>query len=120
MHRTAKVDVPQRALRPSVVAGVLAFTLVAALAVTALLRERNLTLAQARADASTLAAVLEENTARTFESVDIALASLAQRLAHDDVARHDPEVRELMRTQLRQLRTVRAPVSYTHLTLPTN
>jgi PAS domain S-box-containing protein len=74
----------------------------------ALLRERQLTLVQSRQDAATLAAALEENTARTFDSVDIALVGLAAHLAEHRPPRNDGPTRQLMRIELRHLPTVRA------------
>ena len=83
--------------------------LVVTLAVAiALLRERQLTLVQSRKDATTLAAALEENTARTFDSVDVALVGLAAYFGDRHVPRHDKAARDLMRLQLRHLPTVRA------------
>ncbi|MBK0394840.1 sensor histidine kinase [Ramlibacter algicola] len=108
MPSIGRPGILRRSLQPSVVAGSLVFALVAALAAGGLLRERHLLLEQAHEDAAMLASVLEENTARTFESVDIAIAGLAQHLASSKARRHDPAVRELMRAQLRHLPTVRA------------
>lgn len=94
--------------RGAVFAGVVLFAAVAAVAAGALLRERHLTLKQAREDAAMLAAVMEESTARTFDSVDMALAGLAQHLESSRPGRHDEGTRELMRDRLRQLPPVRA------------
>src|SRR4051812_33661613 len=76
--------------------------------VVVLLRERQLTLEQARQDAATLAAALEENTARTFEGVDVALVGLAAYFGERQLSRHDGQAREMMRTYLRRLPTTRA------------
>ena len=94
--------------RGAVFAGVALFTAVAVVAAGALWRERHLTLKQARDDAAMLSAVMEESTARTFDSVDMALAGLAQHLESSRPARHDAGTRELMHERLRQLPTVRA------------
>jgi PAS domain S-box-containing protein len=74
----------------------------------ALLRERQLTLEQSDQDASMMAAALEESTARTFDSVDVALEGLAAYFAELRPARDDPAPRQLMRAQLARLPTVRA------------
>jgi len=76
--------------------------------VVVLLRERQLTLEQARQDAGTLAAALEENTARTFESVDVALVGLAAYFGERQLSRHDSRAREMLRAHLRHLPTTRA------------
>ncbi|MFL6693270.1 MAG: hypothetical protein ACJ8GO_09945, partial [Ramlibacter sp.] len=76
--------------------------------VVALLRERQLTMEQARDDAATLAAALEESTARTFDSVDVALVGLAAYFGERQLPRHDSRVRELMQAHLRHLPTARA------------
>jgi signal transduction histidine kinase len=98
----------RRHVQRTVVVALVLFCIIAAVAVGALWRERQLTLAQAREDAEMLSAVMEESTARTFDSVDIALAGLAQHFAGSHAARHDAATRDLMRAQLRQLPTVRA------------
>ena len=86
-----------------------AFAIVVTVAVVvALMRERQLTLEQSRQDASTLAATLEESTARTFDTVDIALIGLAAHVADRRPRRHDPAIRDMMRAHLAHLRTVRA------------
>ena len=60
------------------------------------------------AQAENLSSIAEETTARTFDSVDIALAGLASYLAAQSYPRNDASVRELMRSQLKRLPVVRA------------
>ena len=86
----------------------LAFWLfVAALTGWVLALERGQSLQQARDTASTLATALEENTARNFESVNLALENMV-RLLQQPAGRHDPAVRELLQAQLPRLPAVRA------------
>ena len=101
---------PPPAIRPSsLVLVALALWLgVAAVVGFELWRERSQALEQAQQAAATLSAVLEENTARSFDGVDVALEGLAGWLGRGSFARHDAELRELMRMQLRHLPTVRA------------
>ena len=95
-------------LRAAIAAGLALWLLVAAATGLALYRERGQALQRAQDDAATLSAVLEENTARTFDGVDVALEGLAAWLGREDFPRHDPGVRALMQSQLRYLPTVRA------------
>lgn len=74
----------------------------------ALERERKLYLQQAQQETSTLVSVLEENTARTFENVDIALHGIAIYLVNQHSARHDLRTRELMLGYMKHLPEVRA------------
>lgn len=52
--------------------------------------------------------VLEENTTRTFEHVDIALHGIATHLVNQPSARHDLRPRELMLGHMKHLLEVRA------------
>jgi PAS domain S-box-containing protein len=74
----------------------------------ALQRERQQALQQAQEQAQSLSAVLEENTARTFDTVDVVLTGLAESLSQQAVGRHDPQLRATMRQRLQYLPTVRA------------
>ncbi|TFW09334.1 PAS domain S-box protein [Oxalobacteraceae bacterium OM1] len=97
-----------RNAKAAVLAG-LAFWLTVMLALgIALVRERNQALQQAAQETSTLTAVLEENMARTFGSVDIALLGIATDLAPRTLPRHDPATRQLMLGYLQYLPAVRA------------
>lgn len=79
-----------------------------ALATAALLwRERQQALQQARLSAATLTALMEEHTARTFETVDVVLEALA-RDVDASLPRHDAGQRARMQAQLRHLPSVRA------------
>lgn len=91
-----------------VLAALVLWLALAIAAVLVLWRERVQTLEQARQDATRLSAVLEENTARSFEKVGVALEGLAGWLGRADYPRHDAGVRELMKRQLQFLPTVRA------------
>lgn len=93
---------------PAVVAALALWLALAVAAGLMLWRERVRALDQAQQDASRLSAVLEENTARSFDSVGIALQGLAGWLGKVHSARNDPAVRELMKAQLQYLPTVRA------------
>lgn len=96
------------AARPAVLGALVLWLAVASTTGLLLWRERSQAVAEAMQDAVTLSAVLEENTARTFDAVDVALQGLASWLGRSESGRHDPQVRELMRAQLRHLPTVRA------------
>lgn len=74
----------------------------------ALMRERSQSLHQARDETMVLTTVLEENMARTFGSVDIALLGIATYLAPRKPPRHDLQTRELMQGYLQRLPAVRA------------
>jgi PAS domain S-box-containing protein len=74
----------------------------------ALQRDRRQVLAQAQHQALSLSAVLEESTARTFDTVAVALAGLAELTRRNDFQRHDPGLRDVMRQRLQYLPTVRA------------
>jgi len=94
--------------RTATVAATASLLVVAAIAVVALARERRLLLEQARQDTTTLAALFEENTARTFDSVDTALEGVAIYVATVKPAKDDEAARETMRARLKFLPTVRA------------
>ena len=95
-------------VRAAVGTGLALWLVVALLTGLALQRERGQALQRAQEEAATLSAALEENTARTFDGVDVALEGLAAWLGREDLPRHDPTVRALMQSQLRYLPTVRA------------
>ncbi|WP_051155347.1 ATP-binding protein [Noviherbaspirillum massiliense] len=85
------------------------FWLTAVLALSiALMRERSQSLQQAQDETSTMATVLEENMARTFGSVDIALLGISSYFASRSLSRHDPQARKLMLKYLQYLPAVRA------------
>lgn len=98
----------RRAASPVLVAGVLVWLVVAAVLAIALERERRQAVDHASQEASTLTAVVQQYTARTFDSVDITLSLVAAHLAMLEVEPDDSEVRELMRASLRHLPPVRA------------
>jgi PAS domain S-box-containing protein len=82
-------------------------TIVLALGI-ALLRERSQSLHQARQETAVLTTVLEENMARMFGSVDIALLGIATYLSPRTLPRHDAETRSIMLGYLQHLPAVRA------------
>jgi PAS domain S-box-containing protein len=88
-------------------AGILWLTIIMALGI-ALMRERSQSLHQARDETMALTTVLEENMARTFGSVDIALLGIATYLETRTPPRHDSQIRELMQGYLKHLPAVRA------------
>jgi PAS domain S-box-containing protein len=94
--------------RPVVVAGAMFWLGIIAIVAVALERERHHALANAEQEMATLAAVVQESTGRTFDNVDIALASLADELSRHDYPRNDASLRALMRARLKQLPAVRA------------
>jgi len=102
-----KSELPPHAKTAILIACALWLTIVLALGI-ALLRERSQALRQARQETSTLTSVLEENMARTFGSVDIALLGIATYLAPRTPSRHDQQTRELMLGYLQHLPAVRA------------
>jgi PAS domain S-box-containing protein len=99
-------------LRPEVKtalwAAIALWCVVVALVTFALQRERQQTLARAQEQARSLSAVLEESTARTFDTVRLTLDGVAELLNRQTFERHDEEVRALMRHRLQYLPTVRA------------
>lgn len=60
-------------------------------------------LQQAQQETSTSVLVLEENTTRTFEHVNIALHGIATHLANQPSARHDLRPREPMLGHMKQM-----------------
>lgn len=97
-----------RFAHPAWVVGVVFWLAVASVLGIAVQRERQQAVAHALQQAATLSAVLEENTARTFDGVDLALAGLASYLGAQPFERNDSSVRELMRARLTYLPLVRA------------
>ncbi|NEX64532.1 ATP-binding protein [Noviherbaspirillum galbum] len=98
---------PSQARTAVITASLLWLTIILAIGF-ALIRERRQDLYQAQDEVATLATVFDENMSRTFGTVDVALQGIAAHLADGDFARHDPQVRELMRGYLRYLPAVRA------------
>lgn len=98
---------PPHAKTAILAASVFWVTIILALGI-ALMRERSQSLRQAQQETSTLTTVLEENMARTFGSVDIALLGISNYLAPRTLPRHDPQTRELMLGYLQHLPAVRA------------
>ena len=100
--------IPRRLAAPAVVVGLVFWLAALSVLVIALERERRQAMVHARQEVASLAAVVEENTARIFDSVDIALSGITVYLAARDVARDDPSVREVMRARLNYLPVVRS------------
>ena len=99
---------PQRFPQPALLVGGLVWLVLVATLAIAVERERQQAIDHARQQAATLTTVLEQSTARTFDSVEIALAALATYLARQDFPANDASVRELMRARLQYLPPVRA------------
>ncbi|MEJ6020670.1 sensor histidine kinase [Ramlibacter sp. PS4R-6] len=102
---------PKRGLREwrsAALAGIAFVSIIAIVAALALQRERRLLIEQARKDATTLAALFEENTARTFDGVASTLEGLAIYTAAMQPPKNDRAARETMRARLGFVPTVRA------------
>jgi len=108
MDRTAlRRPVPPE-VKTALWAAILLWCVVVSLVGLALHRERQQALEQAQQQSHSVATVLEESTARTYDTVRVALAGLAELMKRTDFQRHDADLREVMRQRLRYLPTVRA------------
>ena len=97
--------------RPSALAVVLAtlfWLSLVALAAILLWRGRDLALEGARLSNAALIQVLESHTARTFQTVDLSLAGVADALNFNVLPKHDQRFRETLRARLSELPHVRA------------
>ncbi|MEJ8836092.1 ATP-binding protein [Ramlibacter sp. AN1133] len=103
----ARKSVPAE-VRTALWAAIVLWLAVVAIVSLALHRERQQALAQAQQQARSLSAVLEESTARTFDTVDVALAGLAELMTRHNFQRHDADLRAVMGQRLQYLPTVRA------------
>jgi PAS domain S-box-containing protein len=104
-------EMAQRIVRyaqPALLVGLVFWLAVVSVLAFALARERQQALSHARQEVASLSAVVEEYTARTFDSVDLALSGLASYLGSREFPADDSSVRELMRARLKHLPTVRA------------
>jgi signal transduction histidine kinase len=97
-----------RRTSPAIIGAISLWCTIAAVVTIAVLRERQLYVRQAEQVATSMTAVMEESTARTFQTVDMALETVQSTLASRDVAPDDPAVRQMMRAQLAHMPTVRA------------
>jgi PAS domain S-box-containing protein len=110
MPPNVKADPRQgvRDLRTAAFVGAAFVLAVALITAFALARERRLVVEQAHQETTTLAALFEENTARTFEGVANALEGVAIYTATVQPPKHDEAARQSMRDRLRFIPTVRA------------
>lgn len=97
-----------RDFRVALLVGTLFLLAVTAVGGIALERERRLLLEQSEDDATTLSALFAENTAGAFNGVDNALEGVAAYIGALKPARQDRATREILRSQLRFMPTVRA------------
>ena len=97
--------------RPTILAIVLAALFWLSLVVLAALllwRGREQALESARLNNAALVQVLESHTARTFQTVDLSLAGVADALNLNAIPKHDQRFRETLRARLLELPHVRA------------
>jgi signal transduction histidine kinase len=97
--------------RPAIFAIVLAtlfWLSLVALAVVLLWRGRDQALESARLNNAALVQVLDSHTARTFQTVDLSLAGVADALNFTAIRKHDERFRETLRARLQELPHVRA------------
>ncbi len=97
--------------RPSILAVILAMLFwlsLVALAAVLLWRAREQALESARLNNAALVQVLESHTARTFQTVDLSLAGVADALNLNAIPKHDQRFRDTLRARLSELPHVRA------------
>ena len=78
------------------------------LAAILLWRARDQALESARLNNAALVQVMESHTARTFQTVDLSLAGLADALSLNALPKHDKRFRDTLRARLQELPHVRA------------
>jgi signal transduction histidine kinase len=93
---------------PAIVLGLVFWLLMASIAGLLLWRERQQALESARQSADALVQVMEAHTARTFQTVDLVLAGVADTLKLSDLPRHDRRFRETLSRRLEEIPYVRA------------
>ena len=96
---------------PAVLAIVLAalfWLSLAALAAVMLWRDRQQSLESAHQNSAALVQALESHTARTFQTVDLTLAGVADALNLNRIPKHDARFRETLRARLVEMPHVRA------------
>ena len=98
----------RRAALLAVVIGVLFWVSLAALSAVMLWRDREQSFESAQQNAAALVQVLEAHTARTFQTVDLMLAGVADTLNLNHIPKHDARFRETLKARLAEMSHVRA------------
>jgi PAS domain S-box-containing protein len=97
-----------RFVPPAALVGFVFWLSAVSLLAIAVAHEREQAVQRATQESERLSVILEENTARTFDGVEIALAGIATYLSTRDFAADDPGVQAVMQARLKYLPAVRA------------
>jgi PAS domain S-box-containing protein len=97
-----------RFVTPAALVGLVVWLSAVSLLAIAVAHERELAVQRATHESERLSVILEENTARTFDGVEIALEGIATYLSTREFAADDPGVQAVMQARLKYLPPVRA------------